>query len=157
VRGRIVYDGTRRSEAAGVRGGLMTALPTSHPYSELPQPNEMRTARVRKVTDNPRVEHAPDARAEPGMFVLVPQHWPGECDLVLTGSGYYAEFRQGPLFHQFHVWPVRRRELAEAAYEEVRRARQLDPSVIARTTRLPDPAADIGRVDAVCLHHDTRL
>lgn len=121
-------------------GGARATLPTSHPYDELPQPNEMKTALVRKVTDNARVQIAPEERAETGTWVLVPQHWPGECDIVLTATGYYAEFKQGPLFHQFHVWPVRRREEAEDAYERARCAGGLDPSVIARTTHLPDPA-----------------
>lgn len=119
-------------------------------YSQLPPLSELKTARVSAVTpatgryaeflDLAQREHA----AAPGMYMLVPQTFPDECEIVETFVGYYARHEEGGVEHRFLVWPEPLVRTARETYSRMLAEWNLPSTLIGGTCTpardLPDDA-----------------
>lgn len=115
----------------------------AHPYEGLPAPRETKVARVRAVTRSPggppgladlTLEWHP---AEAGMYVIVPDSFPGECDVEATPFGYFAYHSSRNVEHLFHVWPAPLLRKAEADYAAAFESGLLMPQLVGAAVTTP--------------------
>lgn len=121
-----------------------------HPYKELPPFGEMKAARVLLVTPLTGLaaelppaghdEHPP----RPGMYIIVPQSFPDECEVSPSLFGYFAQHLADGALHKFRVWPAEYLGAAEEQYESVRAESKLMPAAIGARVPQLGSARDTG-------------
>lgn len=121
-----------RPRPVGAFSQTLRGLRAEHPYRTLPPAGEVKIATIGELDlSAPAAADVPrPGGVAPGMYVIVPEHFPSRCLVVATAIRYLAHHRDGETIHQFAVWPAATVGAAWEAYEGHRAAGALKPDEI---------------------------
>lgn len=115
------------------------------PYKSFPPLSEMKIATISRI-----VSKDEDEGAQPGMYIVVPPHFPNECKAIRATLGYYARLTDDKqrVEDNFYVVPAPTVAAARELYEEARNSSGLrDFMISVRTHYGGDREPFIDRLD----------
>jgi hypothetical protein len=83
------------------------------PYKEFPLLTDMKIATISHI-----IAQEEDAAIKPGMYIIVPAHFPNECKVIRATVGYYARLKDSAVEENFYVRPAATVAAANSFYED---------------------------------------
>ncbi|MFL6284568.1 MAG: hypothetical protein ACJ74Q_15590 [Pyrinomonadaceae bacterium] len=129
---KAVIDRCYRPRPDEALSQTLRGLRAEHPYSSLPPSDEVKIATIGELDlSAPAAADVPrPGGVAPGMYIIVPEHFPRRCLVVATAIRYLAHHHDGETIYQFAVWPATTVGAAWEAYEGQRASGSLQPDEI---------------------------